>query len=490
MRALFGSDGVAMARRPLLGALLAAGAAASFAPRLRADDAAERQEDAILATALHPWKGDLDGMMQRGMLRVALPVGLATYFLDGADQRGITYDRAVEFEKFLKQRLGKAAAHFTVVFIPTGRDRLFDMVREGKADIAAGDLTITPQRSELVDFSEPFRKDVRELLVTGPEVPAFDSVEELVGTPIHIRRSSSFFEHLTAVNERRVAAGKPPFTIAKADENLQVEDLFEMVDTGLLPATIADEPVADFLAQVFDKVTVHEQPELAVGQQIAWGFRKGSPRLAEALNGFVPTARVGSRLGNIVLAKYLKSTKWTDNALSEADRRRFAEIAEFAKTYAQRYDFDWLMVAAQGYQESHLDQSKRSKAGAVGVMQMMPATARDPNVGIADIHLLEPNIHAGVKYLRFLRDRYFADPELKPLDRTMFAFAAYNAGPANIAKARKRTGTMGLDPDVWFDNVEIAAARTISREPVTYCRNIYKYYVAYKLIAASPPPAQ
>jgi membrane-bound lytic murein transglycosylase MltF len=450
----------------------------------RGEEAADEAVDPLLASALRPWTGDLDGMVERGMVRVAIPVGLATYFLEGPDQKGITYDRVVELEKQLKQRLGKAGANLTVVIVPTGRDRLFDLVRDGRADIAAGNLTVTPQRALLVEFSEPFRKGVRELLVTGPAAPPLGSVEDLVGTPIHVRRSSSFFEHLTAVNERRLAAGKPPFMIAEADENLQVEDLFEMVNTGLLKATIADEPAADFLVQIFDKVTIHEKPELAVDREIAWAFRKGSPKLAQALDEFAATVRVGSRLGNIILAKYLKSTKWTENALGEEDRRRFAEMAEFVKAYAQRYDFDWLMIAAQGYQESRLDQSKRSRVGAVGVMQVMPATARDPNVGVADIHLLEPNIHAGVKYLRFLRDRYFSDSALSALDRTMFAFAAYNAGPANVAKARKRTAAMGLDPDVWFDNVEIAAAKTISREPVTYCRNIYKYYVAYKLLAA------
>lgn len=472
--------GAAATRRPFLGGVAAAGLAALLPVAARGDDA----EEAILATALRPWTGDLDGMVERGMVRVAMPVGLATYFLDGPDQRGIAYDLAVEFERYLKQRLGKAAPNFTVVIVPTGRDRLFELVVEGKADIAAGNLTVTPQRAELVDFSRPFREGVRELLLTGPAAPAIGAAEDMLGVPVHVRRSSSFFEHLSAVNERRAAAGKPAFSIAEAEEELQVEDLVEMVDTGLLPATVADEDMADFLVQVFDRVTVHEQPELATGQQTAWGFRKGSPRLAEALNGFVATARTGSRLGNVILAKYLKTTKWIDNPLSEEDRRRFAEIAEFAKTYARRYDFDWLMVAAQGYQESRLDQSKRSAVGAIGVMQMMPQTAHDRNVAVDDIHLTEPNIHAGVKYLRFLRDHYFADPQLSPLSRAMFAFAAYNAGPGNVAKARGRAARMGLDPDAWFDNVEIAAARAISREPVTYCRNIYKYYVAYKLLAA------
>ncbi len=470
-------------RRPLLGGLVLSGLAAVM-PRPAAADEADSEIDPVLASALRPWKGDLDGMIERGMVRVAIPVGLATYFFDGPDQKGITYDRVVEFEKHLKEKLGKQATHLTVVFMPTARDRLFDAVVEGRSDIAAGNLTVTPQRQALVDFSDPFLKGMRELLVTGPAAPTLGTPEDMVGVPVHIRRSSSFFEHAVALNEARAAAGKPPFTLVEADENLQVEDLFEMVNTGLAPATVADEPAADFLVKVFDEVIVHDEPPLAVDQQTAWAFRKGSPKLAEALNAFVAKAKQGSKLGNIIVAKYLKQTDWMQDALAPADRKRFEEVAGFLKSYADRYDFDWLMVGAQGYQESRLDQSKRSPVGAIGIMQVMPATARDPNVAIPDIHTAESNVHAGVKYLRFLRDRYFSDPALSPLDRTMFSFAAYNAGPGNVAKARKRAAASGLDPNVWFDNVEIAIARAVSREPVVYCRNIYKYYVAYKLIQA------
>lgn len=178
----------------------------------------------------------------------------------------------------------------------------------------------------------------------------------------------------------------------------------------------------------------------------------------------------------------MKGTQWIKNALAPEDRARFREVAGLIRTYSDRYDFDWLMIGAQGYQESRLDQSKRSPAGAIGVMQVMPQTALDPNVGIPDIQVTENHVHAGVKYLRFLRNRYFSDPALSDLDQTLFTFAAYNAGPGNVSRARKRAKALGLDPNVWFDNVEIAAGKVISREPITYVRNIYKYYVAYKLI--------
>src|SRR5262249_18454150 len=154
-------------------------------------------------------------------------------------------------------------------------------------------------------------------------------------------------------------------------------------------------------------------------------------------------------------------------------------IAIFRK-YAAQYGFDALMVAAQGYQESRLDQSVRSPSGAVGIMQVLPETGKA--VGVPNIQELDGNIKAGVRYLRKIYDTYFADAPMTPIDKGLFCFAAYNAGPGRVAQLREKAEKMGLDPNVWFRNVELAAARVIGRETVQYVANIYKYYVSYRLI--------
>jgi membrane-bound lytic murein transglycosylase MltF len=446
-------------------------------------DYGEEPYDPILARALAPWTGDLDGILERGLLRVAIPYGLSTYFIDGPVQKGLTYERVMGFEAALKKALGEKAANLTLVIVPTNLSRWLPMLIEGRADLAAGNLTITDERRALVDFSNPFLTGMREVLITGPAAPDVRTADDLLTSAVHVRRSSSFFEHLAAFNAERVATGKAALPVVLANENLSTEDLIEEVNAGLVPATIADEPVAALFAQIFGNVRVHDDLIVASDQEIGWAMRKGSPKLKALVNDYVPEAREGSKLGNVLINRYLHNVEWAKNALAAEDRARFQNVADLVKKYADRHRFDWLMIAAQGYQESGLDQSKRSPVGAVGVMQVMPATALDPNVGIPDIHLLEPNIHAGVKYLGFLRDRYFSDPALSDLDRTLFSFAAYNAGPGSVARARRQAVELGLDPDVWFDNVEIAAAKTISREPVVYVRNIYKYYLAYKLVS-------
>jgi membrane-bound lytic murein transglycosylase MltF len=437
-------------------------------------------EAAIIANALQPWTGDLDGMIGRKMVRVAIPYGFLTYFLDGANQKGITYELVEQFGVFLKEQRGINGV--TIVVIPARRDEVFAMLVDGRADVAAGTLTITDERKATVDFTDPLRTDVREVFVTGPGAPMGASLDDLAKLPIHIRRSSSFYEHLTALNAEREATDLPTFQIVEVEEYLKTEDLVEMVHAGLLPATVADEPVAEFLSLFFPDIVLHTDQPLGAGYSFGWAYRKNSPQLAEALAAFVPTAAKGSMLGNMIVKKYTNDTDWAVDALGLENEERLGRLAQFFQQYGDEYEFDWIMMAAQGYQESHLDQSKRSPVGALGIMQLLPTTAADPNVGIPDISTEDSNIHAGIKYMRFLHDRYFDDPALSELDQLLFTFGAYNAGPGNVNKARKLAAEMGLNPNVWFDNVEIAIGKAVSREPVVYVRNIYKYYVAFKLV--------
>jgi len=253
------------------------------------------------------------------------------------------------------------------------------------------------------------------------------------------------------------------------------------VNAGLVPATVVDSFMADLYVQVFPGLEKHADIKSAPGE-IAWAFRKNSPKLQAAVNEFVKTHQQGTLAGNVLIGKYLKTTKWVKNARSDEDRRRFLSMIELFRKYGERYGLDYMLMAAQGYQESGLDQAKRSHVGAIGVMQVMPATARDKAVNIPDIDKLESNIHAGIKYNRWVIDHFYQDPAILPRDRSLFAFASYNAGPSRVASLRKEAAEQGLDPNKWFNNVELVAAKRIGRETVTYVSNIYKYYLAYQLM--------
>jgi membrane-bound lytic murein transglycosylase MltF len=434
-----------------------------------------------LARIVEPYKGDLDGMIKRRVIRVLTVQNPVLYFVDRGREVGITYESIKAFEKQLNQKLGNKIVLVYVVAIPVARDQLIPMLVAGRGDIAAAQLTVTPGRQKLVDFSLPGATGVREVLVTGPDAPPVASLADLSGKEVYIRPSSSYAEHIAKLNKRFADEGKPPLKVTPAPEVLEDGDILEMVNAGLAPATVVDEVTADLYTQVFPNLKKHSDIASPPGD-IAWAFRKGSPKLAAAVNAFVKTHKEGTLAGNVLINKYMKSTEWVRNARSDEDRKRFASMIETFKKYGGQYDLDYLLMAAQGYQESQLDQSKRSRVGAIGVMQVMPATARDKAVNIPDIQNLDNNIHAGVKYNRWVIDNFYNEPGLTRLNRGLFAFASYNAGPSRVTALRKEAKAQGLDPDVWFNNVELVAAKRIGRETVTYVSNIYKYYLSYQLM--------
>ncbi len=428
------------------------------------------------------WTGDFDGMAERRIIRALVPYSKTFYFLDGADQRGLTYELLREFEKHINKKLKKRTLRIHLVVIPTKRDRLLPALVEGVGDIAAGNLTITPERQKWVDFSAPQLTGVEEIVVTGPKTPPIQGIDDLAGREIHVRASSSYYESLQRLNAQFKKKGKRPMKLVLADEYLEDEDLLEMMNARLIPMIVIDSHKGKFWSQIFKDLTLHPDIKLRTDGQIAWAIRKNSPKLKEAINGFMKTHRKGTLMGNILFKRYLENTKWVRNSLNDADLERFKEAIEFFQKYSNQYGFDWLMIAALAYQESRIDQSKRSPAGAIGVMQLLPTTAADPNVNIPNIKELENNIHAGVKYLRFMRDRYFENEQMDDLNKMLFSFASYNAGPSKVSQLRRNARKAGLDPNVWFRNVEIIAAKRIGRETVQYVSNIFKYYVAYRLI--------
>jgi membrane-bound lytic murein transglycosylase MltF len=439
-----------------------------------------------LEDATKPWTGDLDGMLERGMVRVLTVYSKTFYFLDKGVQRGSTYDLARLFEDELNKRLARERKlrhkHVKVqmVFIPVHRDELLPALVAGKGDMAISNLTVTAERAKLVDFSVPVVRNVSELVVSGPASPTLSGVDDLAGKEVFVRRSSSYYESLVALNLRLAAENKPLVMIQEAPEALEDEDLIEMVNAGLLPLIVVDKHKADFWKQVFPKITVHDGVAVRTGGDIAWAIRPGSPQLAATVNDFVARHGQGTKMGNMLLARYLKNAKYVTNASSEAERRKFLALIQYFKAYGDTYDVDWLLMAAQGYQESRLNQDTRSRVGAIGVMQVMPATGKE--LGVGDITKVEPNIHAGIKYMRWMIDQYYGKEPMTPLDKALFAFASYNAGAGRVAQLREEAARRGLDPNVWFHNVEHIASERIGRETVQYVSNIYKYYIAYHLI--------
>ena len=427
------------------------------------------------------WEGDLDAIAKRGRLRVLVTFSRTNYFFEGGRPRGITYEGVEAFVKQLNKDLGRRRRPIAALYIPVVRDEMLKALAEGRGDIAAANLTATDARREDVDFASPLITGVREVVVTGPGTPALETLEDLSGVEVFVRPSSSYHDSLLALNERFKALGEAPVFIRPADENFELEEILEMVQGGVYTATVADDYQARFWAGAMDGIEVREDLALQANLDIAWALRKNTPQLMAAVNTFAREHRKGTLLGNVIYQRHMKNNPWVKNNRDERELKKLDGMITLFRKYGERYDFDWLLLAAQAYQESGLDQSKRSAAGAVGVMQVLPSTAASHQVGIPDIENLESNIHAGVKYLHVLVEHYFNDPEIDLVNRALFAFAGYNAGPNRIQRLRGVAAQRGLDPNRWFENVEVIVAEQVGSEPVRYVSNIYKYYVAYKL---------
>jgi len=456
--------------------------AATLLPGLSIHPAAAVGKAAPKYTIREVIRNDFDDMVKNREIRVLVVNSKTYFFLDRGKQHGITHDFMKEFEKFVNKKIQAQTLKLQIVFVPVARDELIPGLLKGWGDIAAANLTITPERQKSVDFSDPLLPGVKEVVITGPGSPPINSLDDLAGKEIYVRKSSSYYESLLELNRNFKKTSKKSVKLLIADENLEDEDLLEMVNAGLVPVIIVDHHKAEFWQKIFDKIQVHADIAVREGGEIAWAFRKNSPKLKSVINEFIKGNRKGTLMGNMLFMKYLKDVQYVKNALSEKELKKYYDTVEIIKQYAEEYNFDYLMITAQAYQESGLDHSRKSKAGAVGIMQVLPSTAADPNVNIPKIQKLENNIHAGVKYLRFLFDQYYRDEPMSDGNKLLFTFASYNAGPGNVIKIRQKTAEMGLDPNVWFYNAEIAAAKIIGRETVQYVANIYKYYVAYKLV--------
>jgi membrane-bound lytic murein transglycosylase MltF len=431
---------------------------------------------------LMPWRGDLDGMVERRFIRVLVVSGSPQFFYYKGKPRGLVSELLAMFQQELNATLGRRLDQVEVLPMPVSRDHLIPALLSGQADLVAADLTITDARLALVDFSVPFKSGVDEVLVfapgTGDGVAVLD---DLSGESVYVRKSSSYYEHVSILNAELVNRGKMPIKIIEANELLRTEDILEMVNGGLVGATVVDSYKASYWSEVFPDMVVRDDLVVHGGGEIAWAFRKDSPQLAGAVNDFIKGHRQGTLVGNVLIDRYMGNLHWVRNSTSESGLDILQPLMKDFSASAAESGLDPLMLAAQAYQESELDHSKKSPAGAVGIMQIKPSTALDPNVGIKDVSTPSNNIRAGARYLRFLIDRYYSGDDMEELQRWFFALAAYNAGPARVQRMRRQAEAEGYDPNRWLDNVEVIAARKIGRETVRYVRNVFKYYVAYQL---------
>lgn len=437
--------------------------------------------DPLVTNMTNTWIGDLDGMIKDRVIRVLVIPSQIMFHVDKGKKSGFTYDLTMLFEKEINKNHKPKKKHLKtrIIFIPVAKDQLIPGLLKGRGDIAIADISITPKRKNKIDFSDPYAQHIDVITVTGPSSPTINTLVDLAGKEVYAQHSSSYYEYLQKMNFYFLEAGLEMIKIKAVPESLNDKDILEMLNAGLIGITVMDEYKVKFWAKVMKKLVVHDDIELHFDDSFAWMIRKKSPKLMKEINAFIKKYKEGTKFGNILIRRHVDNFKFLKPTINKKKLKKFDKVVEIFKKYAERYDLNYLLMIAQAYQESKLNQKAKSHVGALGVMQLMPATGKDMKVG--NIKKLDPNIHAGIKYHRWIIDHYFKNEKIDALNQTMFAFAAYNAGPGRVRSLRKIAKKRGYDPNIWFNNVEVIAAEKIGAETVTYVSNIYEYYVAYYL---------
>ncbi len=433
-----------------------------------------------------PQRGDLDQMAKRRQIRALVSLSKTTFFFDNGRPRGMTYEALVEFEKFLNRKLhpndrtGKEKIH--MVLVASTPEKVASDLLNGYGDIIATAVYITEDRKKIADFV-PVASSKHDVIVSGPSSPILTGLNDLSGKEVYVFKESLAWENLAALNKTLASEKKAQINLVPADGNLEPEDILEMTAASLLQYSVVPSHIAQLWKKVLPDLKIYEDFPVTDKMESGWVVRKDSPQLRALLEQFATTHREGTPYFAVLANTYLKNTRFIKNNADSEGARRFHQMQGLFKQYGNQYNFPWMLIAAQAYQESGLNQDARGPTGAIGVMQVMPSTAAKPPISIPNVHKLAPNIDAGVKLLKYIRDDYFKDDPMDPLNKTLITLAAYNAGPARLKQCRQLTADMGLDPNVWFHNVEYAVAKKVGAETVSYVGNIYKYYLGWQLMS-------
>ena len=436
-------------------------------------DLAQPQPELVLRVT-QPDTSDWPEIERRGVLRVLVSRDRTNFFVAGGRLRGMEYELVHQLEQELAKDRDGVRPAVDVAFVPVAFEQLLPALLEGRGDVAAAGLTVTAERAARVAFTQPYLNDVSEILVAhaGAEIPA--SLDALSGRTLCLAPGTSYVESVGRINAQFAAHGLAPVNVFDLGRGLTEEDALELVHAGAFEYTVADRHVAELWAGVLDGLRP-TQLELALQGSLAWAVRPNNPGLKARLDQFIERNKKGTSTGNTLFKRYFADTRWIKDPTPDLSETKLGPLLEPLQRLCAQYGFDWRLIAAQAYQESQLDPDARSRSGAQGLMQLMTPTAKD--MGFDDVSGIENNLHAGIKYMAWLRDTYFDGPELAGPVRVDFALAAYNAGPGRVRRWRSEAPQRGVDPNRWFGELENLALEDVGLEPVRYVANINKYFV-------------
>lgn len=437
---------------------------------------------------------DLPEVMERGELIAITSYSPISYFVYRGDVMGYEYE--------LLQLYGAYLGLPVTIRLARDFDEMIEMLEQGEGDMIAYSLTITGERRERLAFTEPFNTTRQVLVQRKPDgwrQMLLHRIEQtlvrnpiaLAGDTVHVRRGSAYVSRLKNLS-REIGAD---IHIVEADVGVTTEDLISMVAEGQIKFTVSDENIAAIQSAYYSDLDV--STAISLPQQTAWALRLSSGLLLESINEWLDDARKDIDF-YVIYNKYFENRR--------AFRSRYASdyfvlaggkispYDDLFRAHAITVGWDWRLLAALSYQESRFDPNARSWAGAVGLMQLMPRTARE--FGASNLYNPIENVAAGVAFIAWLDDYWKAHIE-DPEERLHFVIASYNAGHGHVQDARRLALAYDVNPDIWHDHVETFMLKKSNPEyfnreevrfgyasgiePVNYVNSIFETYNHYKL---------
>ncbi len=434
------------------------------------------------------WLGDLDGILERGQLRVLIPFSRTFFFQENGQSLGLSTEILKLYERFLNDQVVLGDKQMEIVFLPTHQERLLKELLAGKGDVIAADIPLHLAHEQQIKIISPVALEIQEILVTGPNASQFKSIFNLSGQTITVRENSPYATSLQKLNNTLTSIGKKPVTIQFAAPFLHDEDLLEMTGVGLLPMTVIDNHVGKFWSNILYGVNLHKKIVLRTAKELTWVIRAENLLLEESITYFKKNNYLPQNGHQILTEYYRQKGGWLKNNLKPAALARYQSVLPLFKKYGEKYHLPPQLLAALGYQRSGLNPSF-GKNGAVGVMGLDPSATLQEGLktNLNKIRKTEYNIQTAARYLRFLANHYFSSSTLGELDRNLMAVAAYQASPEQVIAARKKAALAGFDPDLWFNHTEEALLAGELEEDENIARstrNIYKYFKAYEYFSA------
>ncbi|NKQ10697.1 transglycosylase SLT domain-containing protein [Pseudomonas sp. SST3] len=417
---------------------------------------------------------DLAEIRRSGVLRVLINQSRNSSGEVKGEAIGVEYVRLRAFEQFLNR--GSKGPQITLEIIPKAKDQLLGALQRGEGDLVAPGELLELGAMRRVSRSRAVVDKVPMVLVSRQGNHRYKSFEQLSGRSLALSAGSAAGPALEGINQQLMQAGRAPISIEWVDPTLAVEDVLEMVQAGVYPATVVEQTIAERWAKVLPKLRIESQLTLGKRADMHWFLRKEASMLRASVDRFLHGYNSPDNQDAAFVRVYRRLYR-VQYPLDRIGRQRLENVRPTLQRHAKQQDIDWLNLAALAFKESTLNPAARGASGATGLMQVTPATAR--SLGVTDIGKLDNNVQASAMYLASIRRKFFSSPRLNERERMAFVLAAYNMGPQRVQSMRAEARRLGLNPDQWFFQVERVAMATMGMGVVSYVNAVNKYYLAY-----------